>query len=167
MKFTLWIKKNYLQCDTMSSNSFLFLFAPRRGSLCIFWQETHIKDWGRDLQRDRKWRREGRSQRRQRVELTKQSRGGWSAWDSSSEEGRSAEAVREDSQRWVSIPSGFVEVSRKIHAYDSLQIHEKLHKIVTQPSLSCAWSWPKSAFVRLFFFHSPSRLCFASIEWYV
>ena len=70
------------------------------------------------------------------------------------------EAVREASQRWVSIPSGFKEVSRKIHARDSLQRHEKLHKIVTQTSLSCAWSLPKPVFVRLFFL-PPSRLYFA------
>ena len=67
-------------------------------------------------------------------------------------DGQQKEAVREDSQRWVSIPSGFVEVSRKIHARDSLQMHKRLHKSVTQTSLSCTWSWPKSVFVCLFFY---------------
>ena len=46
-------------------------------------------------------------------------------------DGQQKEAVSEDIQRWVNIPSGFVEVSRKIHACDNLQMHEKLHKSVT------------------------------------
>ena len=65
-------------CDTMHSNSFLFVLAPLRWSLCLFWHKTHTKDWGRDLPRDWKWKREGR----QREELTKQGRREQSAWDS-------------------------------------------------------------------------------------
>ena len=49
----------------------------------------------------------------------------------------------------------FVEVSCKIHAWDSPQMHLKLHKSVTQIPFSCSWSWPKSVFVRLFFFFHP------------
>ena len=36
----------------------------------------------------------------------------------------------------------FVEVSRIIHAGDSLRMHGECR--VTQNSLSCAWNWPKS-----------------------
>ena len=67
----------------MRCNSFPFVLVPLRRSLCLFWCETHTKNWGRDLLRDRKWKREGKSQRRQREQLTKQDRGGRSAWDSS------------------------------------------------------------------------------------
>ena len=130
------------------------MLAPLRWSLCLCWGETHTKDWGRDLPRDWKWRKGGRSERRQRDQSTTESRRDQSAWDSSPGEGRSAEGGSERRQ-WVSIPSGFVEVSGKIHARDSLQMHKKRHKIVTQTSFSCAWSWPKSVFVHLFFFSHP------------
>ena len=65
---------------------------------------------------------------------TEQDRRDQSAWDSSPGEGRS---VREHSQRWVGITRGFVEVSRKIHARDSLQMHGKLHekRYTDSPSL--------------------------------
>ena len=59
-------------CDTMLSNSFPFVLAPLRRSLCLFWGEIHTK--GRDLPRDRKWRREARSERRHKEQLTKQGR---------------------------------------------------------------------------------------------
>ena len=76
------------------------------------------------------------------------------------------EAAREDSQRWVSIPCGFVEVSRKIHAHDSLQMHKKLHKIVTQTSLSCTWNWPKSKlFVCSSFYPLGCILCGCKEMW--
>ena len=115
-------KLNRDACDTMRSNSFPFVLAPLSRSLCLFWRKTHTKDRGRNLLRDWKWRREGRSERRQREELTnegrarqltregrarqltregrarqltKQGRGGRSAWDSSPEEGRLAEGGSE------------------------------------------------------------------------
>ena len=47
-------------------------------------------------------------------------------------DGQQKEAVGEDSQKWVGISSSFVEVSRKIPAHDSLQMHEKLNKFVTK-----------------------------------
>ena len=69
-------------CNTMRSNSFPFVLGPLGRSLCLCGHETHTKDWGRDFPRDPKWRREGRSKRRQRDQLTTVGRGGQSAWDS-------------------------------------------------------------------------------------
>ena len=67
-------------------------------------------------------------------------------------DGQQKEAANEDSQRWVSIPCGFVEVLRKIHTHDSLQMHEKLHKIVTKlPFLRLELI--QVHIVRLFFLH--------------
>ena len=101
--------------------------------------------WDRDIPRDRKWtRKEGpRKDKRaidegtQREQSTTESRRDQLAWDSNLGEGRSG--MREDSQIWMSIPSGVCRSFAKIYA----QMHEKLHKIVTENSLSCDWSWPK------------------------
>ena len=86
-----------------------FVLAPVGESLCLFWHETHTKGLSA--------RPEGRSQRRQRESVDK---GGQ----------KRPIGLREQSTE-VSIPSGFVGVSRKIHACNCLQIHEELHKSVT------------------------------------
>ena len=62
--FLLLLKYPSLNCDTMRCISFPFVLAPFRRSLCLFWRENHTKDWRRDLPRDWKGRKEGRSQRR-------------------------------------------------------------------------------------------------------
>ena len=74
------------------------------------------------------------------------------------------EAEREDSQRWVSIPCGFVEVSRKKHIHDSLQMRDKLHKIVTQTLLSCAGNWPKSILFVCSSFHPLGCILYGRYE---
>ena len=60
----------------------------------------------------------------------------------------------------------FVEVSRKIHACDSLQMHRELHKSVIN-SLSCAWSWPNSVFARLSFSPTLSVVFCVAVKKYV
>ena len=91
------------------------MLALLRRSLCLFWRETHTKDRWRDFPRDQKWRRKGsfpgKTER--------------ASWQSRAEEdgqleiavqgkdGQQKEAVREDSQRWVSISSGFKKFRAK------------------------------------------------------
>ena len=136
--------------------------APVRESLCLLWRETHTKDWGRGLPRDRKWRKKGRenreSSRQRRAEETNRT-----VIPVLGKDGQQKEAVREDSQRWVGILVAFVEVSRKIHAVDSLQMCGECK--ASQNSLSFAWSWPKSVFVCLFFFSHPlgCALCICNL----
>ena len=134
----------------MRSNSFPFVLAPLRRSLRLFWRETHTKDCGRNLPWDRKWRREDRE--------------GVSWQRMAEEDGRleiavQKEAVREDNQRWVSIPSSFVEVSHKIHACYVYKCMESCTKVLQRLLPSCTRSWPKSMFVCLFFLPA-SRLYF-------
>ena len=61
------------------------------------------------------------------------------------------EVAKEDSQRWVSIPCGFIEVLCPIHAHDSLQMHEKLYKIVTHKLPFLFLELTQVHIVRLFF----------------
>ena len=128
---------------------------PSRRSLCLFWRKAQTKGLSLrsparpEMDEDRKvW------EKRIEEQLTKETREGSRQRRAEEDggidiavqgkDGQQKEAVREDSQRWVSIPCGFVDVSRKKHACDNLQMHEKLQKIVTQTSLSYAWNWPKS-----------------------
>ena len=63
---------------------------------------NHTRDWGRDFPRDWKWRMEGRSERRQRDQLTEQERRDQSAWDSCPENatvGRRRQEKMEAEQR--------------------------------------------------------------------
>ena len=128
-----------MRCDTMRPFVVLGVCARRSENLFVwFGAKPKQRFCARDIPRDRKWTREGRFQRRSREQLTKedrkrqlkkQGRREQSVLDSSpGKDGQQREAVREDSQRWVGIPSGFVEVSSKIYAHDSLQMHGKLHK---------------------------------------
>ena len=76
-------------------------------------------------------------------------------------DGQQKEAVRETVKEELAFLVTFVEVSRKIHAHDSLQMHEKLHKIVTQNSLSCAW---KSILFVCSFSPTPSVVFFVAVK---
>ena len=107
--------------------SFLFVWVSVGESLCLFWHETHRKD-----QRARFPARPEVEEGRKVPE--KIERANWqrmaeenSQQQGAEETGRQNRAVK----RWVSIPSGFVEVSRKIHASDSHQMLGELHKSVT------------------------------------
>ena len=114
--------------------------------------------WGRDLPLDRKWRRRGRSQKGQKVSWRKKMERG--RWKLSAEVGRrrwkqSREGSQQKSEKRLLRPDdrrrgrekmsawlvAFVEVLRKIHAGDSLQMHGECK--VSQNPLSCAWNWPK------------------------
>ena len=102
--------------------------ALSRRSLCLFWRETQTKSLSSrsparpevDEKREVREKREG--------QLTKEPRE--SSRQRSPGDGRSAEGKTVKNE--VAFVVAFVEVSRKIHAHDSLQMHEKLHKIVTK-----------------------------------
>ena len=69
-------------------------------------------------------------------QLTKESRREKSVWDSYPKKDTVGKRKQwEDGsravKRWVSIPSGFAEVSHKIHAHDSWQMHGELQRSVT------------------------------------
>ena len=113
-------------CVMMRNNSLPFVLAPLWQSLCLFWHEIHIKGLSArpEVEERRKvpekterrsW--QSRAEENGRLEIAVQGK-----------DGQQKEAVRKDSQRWVSIPRGCVEVSCKIHACNSLQMHEELHK---------------------------------------
>ena len=133
---------------------------PVRESLCLLWREPHSKSLtSRSLARpevdeERKVpeKKEGQLTKEDgEMQSTTESRGGrWLEIAVQGKDGQQKEAVREHCQRWVSIPRGFVELSRKIHT-----IVYKCTKSVVQTPFSCAWSWPKSVFVHLFFFFHP------------
>ena len=130
--------------------------------LICFGSKPKQRDWARDLPRDQKWTRRGRSQKGQKVNWRRKTERG--SWQQSAEgsrrrwkqdrEGSQQKSERQllrpdDLQRgWVNQRKmsawlvAFVEVSRKIHAGDSLQMHGECK--VSQNSLSCAWNWPKS-----------------------
>ena len=69
----------------MHSNSFPFVLAPLRRSLCLFWCETHTKGLRTRSHARPEVEWEGRSERRQRRQLTTEGRREQSAWDSSPE----------------------------------------------------------------------------------
>ena len=69
-------------------------------------------------------------------QLTKVDRREQLAWDSCPEKDtvdrrRQREHGNKAVKRWVSIPSDFVEVLHKIHAHNSLKMHEELQKSVS------------------------------------
>ena len=96
--------------------------------------------WARGLPCDQKWRREGPREDSEN-QLKKEGRREQSAWDRYPEKDTvSRRRLWEDGsktvKRWVSNPSGLVEVLRKIYALDSLQMHREMHKSVT-----LKWIW--------------------------
>ena len=147
--------------------------------LVCFGAKPTQKAWGRDLSRDRKWRRAGKSQREQ---LTKQDRREQSAWDSCPENdtvsrmrqwedgGRAEKRVnrsqkgdcqdlliyrarvnqREKMSAWLVACENFV----RIHAHVSTQ-KAKCHKV---PPLALGANPSPCLFVCSFL--PPSRLCF-------
>ena len=129
-------------CDTMGSIHFCYGTKPT--------QRAWAWDW--------KWRRKGRSQRRQ-SQLIKGGKREQSAWDSCPEKdtvGRKrhwedGSRAEKTVKRWVSIPSGFVEVSHKYSPAIAYKCMESCTKGSHRLPPSCTWSWPKPVFVHLFF----------------
>ena len=145
---------------------------------------THTKAGARDLPRDRKWRRKGRSQRRHRVSGQRRAEETSRLIEQSAEGGRrrwkqGREESQQKSERWLLKPDDlhrgrinqrekvlvllvpFVEVSRKIHAGDSLQMHGECR--VSQYSFSYAWNWPKSILFVCSSFH-PRGCIFVAVK---
>ena len=172
-------------CDTIRSNSFLFVLVPLRRSLCLFWRETHTKNWGQDLPRDRKWRRkegpredresswQSREEETSRREIAVQrmSQQKEAGKDGSRAEKRVNRSQKGDCldlltyrgqvnlrEKMSALLSAFVEVSCKIHARDSLQMHREC-TVSPTPFLALGADPSPCLFVCSFF--PPSRLCFA------
>ena len=140
--------------------------------LCWHWSENLFvcfgtkptqRAWGRDLPQDRKWRKEGRSQRRQRV-----------SWQRIAEENSRLEIAVQRRTQSTEGGSEKMEVGqsrdesaflvalwkfRKIHAHDSLQMHGELHKSVTNSLLLHL----ELTQVCVCSFVPPSQLCFVRI----
>ena len=104
-------------CYTMRgcAKQTIFLFVLAR---------NQTKAWARDLRRDRKWGKKGRSERSQGSWKKELREGSWRKETQWSSQQWSAEGSSEDSG-WVGIPSSFVEISLEIHASVSLQMHRK------------------------------------------
>ena len=141
--------KHWDKCDTMHSNSFPFVLVPLRRSLCLFWRETHTKGL------------RARSPARLEVEegrevWEKTERGSWqSRAEETSQLERAVKRRRRTQSTEVSMASDFCGSFVQVHARISPQ-NAVLHRLPP----SCAWSWPKSVFVRLLFFSSTLLVVF-------
>ena len=115
---------------------------------------NQTKAWVRDLWRDRKWARERESVVGKRN--SKKAVGeGWHR--RAVDNGQQKEAVRKGQSRCVSIPCGFVEISRRMHVSVSPRMHREC-SVTNHPS--CTLSWPKPLlFVCSLFFFSHSVGC--------
>ena len=129
------------------------VFAPVREFFCLLWRETHTKSLSLrsptspEVEEERKVRKKTEFSWQRTTERCSRQRS--PVGGAVSRRRQWGKTVKNE----LSFIVGFVEVSRKIHVCDSLQIHGEYK--VSQNSLSCAWSWPKSVFVRLFFFSLP------------
>ena len=176
-----WIKNNLTllrnwPCVTfcLCVSDTVWVVRQADGFFVCFGAKPKQRVWTRDLERDRKWRRKGRSKRRQ-GQLTKKDgerqsttkgRGERSALSWLSREWRSQQKserrlLRPDEllRGWLTNARRcrhcwclFVEVSHKIQASISLQMHRECKVSHIDFPFSCAWSWPKFVFVHLFFF---------------
>ena len=128
----------------MRSNSFPFVLAPFRRSEGEISRETGSGGGKEGPREDRE--RESVDKGRQKITVQGRTQSAEEGSEKmSAEQRRESAEVRKttaktfwrtkagltNAKRWVSIPSGFVEVSRKIHARNSLKMHGELHKSVT------------------------------------
>ena len=105
-------------------------------------------------------------------QLTKEGRREQSAWDSCPEKDtvgwrrqwEDGTRTEKTVKRWVSIPSGFVEVSRNYSPAIACKCTESCTKVLHRLPSSCSWSWPKSAFVCLFFSSTLSVVFSVSVK---
>ena len=111
--------------------------APSRRSFCLFWRETKQRpeleifdatgsgqgNANQGVGKRNPEKAVGEGRRRGTVDTGQQKRPVGTR--------ESPGAVREDLSRWVSIPRGFVEISRRMHINVSLQMHRKCS--VTEP----------------------------------
>ena len=126
--------------------------------LFVYFGAKPKKDLSSRSRRDRKWAKERRSERSWKKELKEGVGEGWcrGTVDTGQQKRlagmrQSPGAVREDQSRWISIPRGFVEISRRMHVSVSLQMHRECS--VTEPPF-LHLSWPKLILIvcSLFFF---------------
>ena len=139
-------------------HSFLWVWMPFRGSLSLFWRETHTKGLRARFPIDRK-RTEGGSRQRKADNRSRQNIPGESSEQGSRQKraearacglrGRVGQCERMSQRSWW-LCGNFTQ----IHNHTSPQIHRKLHKSVTNSSLLML-----RVRVCLFSFLPPSRLC--------
>ena len=127
-------------CDTMAAFVSVCVGAGLRISL--FWHETHTKGL-KTRSPVRPEVEEG--MKVSEKELTKEGRREQSAWDSCLEKDtvnrrRQWEDRSRAVMRWISIPSSFVEDSRKIHAEIAYKCTESCTKVSRALSPSCPYS---------------------------
>ena len=121
--FKMCLKIIYLiyMCDTM------WVVRQADDLYVCFGAKPKQRAWTRNIPRNRKWRRKGRSEGREGPVDKGTQRG-----QSTSESRRRTVSRRRQSGKTVKNELAFlvvfVEFSSKIHAHDSLQMHAKLHK---------------------------------------
>ena len=143
--------------------------ATQRISLSILVRNPHKGPEG-EFSRETRSRggKEGPREERER-QLTKEGRREQSDWDSCPEkETVSRRRMWEDGSRsvkwWVSIPCGFVEVSRNYSSTIACKWPESCTKVSHSLPPSLAWNWPKSVFLRLFFSSTLSVVFCVSVK---
>ena len=129
--------------------SILFMLVPLRGSLCFGAKPTQ-KAWPQD----RKWRREGRSQRRQRESVDKGRKKRTVGLRYLSREGGSEKMEGGQSRNESAFLVALWKLRSKFMPAIACKCTESCTKVSQTPS-SCTWSWPKPVFVRLFLFFNP------------
>ena len=149
---------------TSPSNRMLWHYvggAPGRWSLCLFWCKTQTKGlylrspMRPEVEEERKvWEKtEGQLKRNpeRAVDNGEQLVLSWLSREWQSQQKSERRLLRPDEQhrgqvnqrkKMLALLVLFVEVFRKIHGCDSLWMHWEYR--VTQNSISCTWSWPKS-----------------------
>ena len=146
---------------------FLCVWVPVRESFCLFWRETLTKS----LRMRSPTKPKGRGKEGPREESTEEKRrrqsAEWSRRDELAGENSQEKVNQEmrfrqrgEQSTEVSMANGFVRVFARVHARVSSENAQK----VSQTFPSCAWTWPKSVFVRLFFSYPLSVVFCVSVK---
>ena len=164
------IKLNYYYIVTRCVAIRFRLCWRHSGDLFVcFGAKPTQRAWGWDLPRDRKWGREGRSQRRQREQMTQQGRREQSACGICSEKdtvGRRRLWVKTVKDELTFLVALWKFRANKCPAI-AYKCTESCTKVSHRLPPSCAWSWPESVFVRLFFSSTLSVVFCVPVKKYV
>ena len=157
--------------------------APVRESFCLLWRETQRKGLisrspaRLEVDEDRKVPEKTEGQlakedgERQLTTVSRRRQRRWKQGRQRSQQKSERRLLRSDDLQKVRVNQrekisawlvAFVEVSRKKHATNSLQMQGECK--VSQNTLSCAWSWPKFSVV---FFCGRHEMCDAPVGNYL
>ena len=136
-----------VNCDTMGGVRFCVCECQSGNPFVCF----NARPTQKGCARDRKWTREGMSQRR-----GSQQKGA----EEISRLERAVKRRRRTRSTEISMVCGFCGSFARVHACVSSQNAQN----VSRNSLSCAWSWLKSVFVRLFFSSTLSVVFYVSVK---